>query len=142
MRDLAKKGLCSPQGNGRQWISWIHIEDFCRAIDFLMEEEKEGIFNLCAPKYLQNREFFQLLRQRLKPPFVIPQPQWLLELGAIFMGTESELVLKSRKVYPEKLLKADFYFKYEDMNSCLEELLNGKDAVEAVKSSYATTSDQ
>lgn len=124
MRDLAKKGLCSPQGNGRQWISWIHIEDFCRAIDFLMEEEKEGIFNLCAPKYLQNRAFFKLLKEKVNPPFHLPQPQWLLELGAIFMGTETELILKSRKVYPEKLLMADFKFQYSDMEACLEELFS------------------
>jgi len=126
MRDLGKKGLCSPQGNGKQWISWIHIEDFCRAVDFLMEEEKEGIFNLCAPHYLQNRDFFHLLKKKLNPPFTLPQPKWLLELGAIFLGTETELILKSRKVYPEKLLMADFRFKYEDMNTCLQELFSEK----------------
>ncbi|MEL6251174.1 MAG: TIGR01777 family oxidoreductase [Bacteroidota bacterium] len=126
MRDLGRKGLCSPQGSGKQWISWIHIEDFCRAVDFLMEEEKEGTFNLCAPNYLRNEDFFRLLKKKLKPPFSIPQPEWLLKLGALFMGTEAELILKSRKVYPEKLLMADFRFKYEDMESCLEELLSDK----------------
>lgn len=122
IRSLAEKGLCSKQGNGNQWISWIHVEDFCRAIDFLMKEEQEGIFNLCSPNPITNKDFYGLLKKKVQPAFVIPQPQWLLELGALFIGTETELILKSRKVYPERLLMEDFHFKYEDMESCLDDL--------------------
>lgn len=122
--DLAKKGLCTPQGDGEQWISWIHVEDFCRSVDFLMQEEKEGVFNLCSPYPLKNKEFYSLLEKRVKPLFNIPQPVWLLKLGALFMQTETELILKSRKVYPEKLLEAGFNFDIPRMEDAINILLS------------------
>lgn len=121
--DLARKGLCTKQGDGEQWISWIHISDFCRSIDFLMEEEKEGIFNLCAPNPLKNKDFYDLLAEKINPLFYIPQPRFILKLGAIFMRTETELILKSRKVYPEKLLEAGFGFEFVEIREVLDDLL-------------------
>ncbi|MEM6802407.1 MAG: TIGR01777 family oxidoreductase [Bacteroidota bacterium] len=127
IRSLAEKGLCSKQAGGKQWISWIHIEDFCRAIDFLMKKEQEGVFNLCSPRAIQNKDFYDLLGKKIRPPFRIPQPKWILELGALFMGTETELILKSRKVYPEKLLELGFLFRYSGMQEALNQLFWTKD---------------
>ena len=111
MARLARFGLCSPQGTGQQWISWLHIADFCRAVEFLAKaDDLGGPVNLCAPHPLRNRDFNALLGQHLCPLVKLPQPQWLLEIGAFVLRTETELILKSRKVYPERLLAAGFQF--------------------------------
>lgn len=124
MARLARWGLCSPQGAGEQWISWLHIADFCRAIEFLAHaEELSGPVNLCAPQPLPNKEFNGLLAKHLKPMVRLPQPRWLLEMGAFVLRTETELILKSRKVYPERLLAAGFRFEYETCAAAVEELL-------------------
>jgi len=110
---LAKLGLCTPQGSGEQWISWLHVDDFCRAVAFLATQTQEsGPFNLCAPHPLPNREFNTLLARRFRPWVRLPQPEWLLRVGALVLRTETELVLKSRKVVPERLLSLGFEFSY------------------------------
>jgi len=113
MARLARFGLCSPQGSGQQWISWLHIRDFCRAVEFLAKaDDLSGPVNICAPHPLRNREFNALLARELRPLLKLPQPRWLLEIGAFVLRTETELILKSRKVYPERLLAAGFQFEY------------------------------
>ncbi|WP_205619285.1 TIGR01777 family oxidoreductase [Hymenobacter aerophilus] len=127
MARLARLGLCSPQGNGRQWISWLHITDFCRAVEFLINTSTaSGAFNVCAPNPLPNREFNQQLRERLRPWLVLPQPRWLLEIGAFVLRTETELILKSRKVYPQRLLDLGFEFRYAHCADALDDLLAAK----------------
>jgi uncharacterized protein (TIGR01777 family) len=124
MARLARFGLCSPQGSGQQWISWLHIADFCRAVEFLAKaDDLSGPINLCAPHPLQNRDFNALLCQHLRPLLKLPQPRWLLEIGAFVLRTETELILKSRKVYPERLLAAGFQFEYEQCAAAVGELL-------------------
>jgi uncharacterized protein (TIGR01777 family) len=124
MARLARFGLCSPQGSGQQWISWLHIADFCRAVEFLAKaNDLSGPINLCAPHPLQNRDFNALLCQHLRPLLKLPQPRWLLEIGAFVLRTETELILKSRKVYPERLLAAGFQFEYEQCAAAVRELL-------------------
>ena len=121
---LVRRGLGSPQGNGRQWMSWLHIADFCRAVEFLMNEPSAvGAFNLCAPQPLPNRAFMGLLCQQLRPWLRLPQPQWLLEIGAFVLRTETELILKSRKVYPQRLLELGFAFKFPACETAVAELL-------------------
>ncbi|NVO30740.1 TIGR01777 family oxidoreductase [Hymenobacter lapidiphilus] len=124
MARLAKLGLCSPQGSGRQWISWLHVADFCRAVEFLIDTPTaSSAFNVCAPNPLPNHEFNQLLRERLQPWLVLPQPRWLLEIGAFVLRTETELILKSRKVYPQRLLDSGFEFRYAQCADALDDLL-------------------
>ena len=124
MARLARFGLWTPQGAGQQWISWLHIADFCRAVEFLAQADGlSGPVNLCAPHPLQNREFNALLAHKLHPPLRLPQPRWLLEIGAFVLRTETELILKSRKVYPERLLAAGFQFKYERCEAAVADLL-------------------
>lgn len=121
--DLAKKGICSAQGSGEQWVSWIHINDFCDGIEFLFENQQEGIFNMASPTPLQNQNFYQLLKEKLNPAFVIYQPIWVLKLGAIFLQTETELILKSRKVVSQKLEELGFTFKFQEAEKAINDLV-------------------
>ncbi len=124
MARLARRGLSTPQGNGRQWVSWLHIADFCRAVEFLATQPAAvGAFNLCAPHPLTNRDFTGLLRQELRPWLQLPQPKWLLEIGAFVLRTETELILKSRKVYPQRLLEAGFAFDFPACEIAVRDLL-------------------
>ncbi|MDO7887275.1 TIGR01777 family oxidoreductase [Hymenobacter cheonanensis] len=121
---LARFGLCSPQGSGRQWVSWLHIQDFCRAVEFLLHAgPMSGAVNLCAPHPLPNRDFNALLARHLRPLLRLPQPRWLLEIGAFALRTETELILKSRKVYPQRLLDAGFAFNYPTCEAAMADLL-------------------
>ncbi|MEO6994749.1 MAG: TIGR01777 family oxidoreductase [Lacunisphaera sp.] len=101
------------QGDGRQFVSWIHADDFVAAVDFLIaREDLEGAFNLCAPEPLPNQDFMNALSSALRTKIALPVPRWPLEIGAFFLRTETELVLKSRRVVPTRLLKAGFAFRY------------------------------
>jgi uncharacterized protein (TIGR01777 family) len=121
--NLARAGLGGKQGSGKQYVSWIHENDFCRAVEFLINDRHaEGIFNVCAPGPVPNKEFMQSLRSANKIKIGIPIPVTLLKLGAIFIQTESELILKSRKVYPKRLLDKHFVFQFADANAALEDI--------------------
>ncbi|WP_353778904.1 TIGR01777 family oxidoreductase [Winogradskyella sp. 3972H.M.0a.05] len=123
LKKLTKVFLGGKQGSGDQKLSWIHEQDFARSVEFLINQpELEGAFNVCAPKPTDNKTFMSVLRKSLKIPFGLPQPKWLIEIGALLIGTESELVLKSRNVIPERLLKHNFNFKFQNINSALQNL--------------------
>ncbi len=120
---LTHRWLSGPQGDGRQYVSWIHEHDFIAAVNFLIaRDDLSGAVNLCAPQPLPNQEFFLELRRALGVRIGLPAPAWLLELGAIFMRTETELVLKSRRVIPARLLTAGFEFRFPDWPSAAREL--------------------
>ena len=109
MERMTKFGLGGKQGSGNQFVSWITEEDYIKAIDFLINKEA-GVYNLCVPNPIKNKEFQQELRKQLKVPFGLNATKLMLKIGAKLIGTESELLLKSRKVYPEKLLNLGFGF--------------------------------
>lgn len=110
---LVRRGLGGTAGDGRQYISWIHERDFLRAIDFIVEhDDLAGPVNLAAPEPLPNAEFMRVLRQAFGTSIGLPATRWMLELGAIFMRTETELVLKSRRVVPGRLLEHGFVFDF------------------------------
>jgi hypothetical protein len=120
---LARFGLGGSMGSGKQQLSWVHEEDVCRAIAFFIQQEAtEGVYNISAPNPVTNERFMHALRKRLRIPFGIPQPKWLLELGARLIGTETELIFKSRFVLPERLLQAGFVFKHGTIEECLKAL--------------------
>ncbi len=123
LKRIAGFGLCSPQGPGDQWISWLHIDDFCRILMFLLTKPLPGCVNVSSPNPIQNRDFNQLLKERVRPWLVMPQPAWLLKFGAVFLRTETELILKSRKVVPERLLEAGFEFEFPSAKQMMDELL-------------------
>ncbi len=122
--NLVRLGLGGKQGNGRQYVSWIHEDDFARAVEFLIERgELDGPINVAAPHPLHNREFMRELRDAWGMPNGLPAPAPLIELGAFFLRTESELVLKSRRVVPRRLLDAGFEFVYPDWPEAAEDLV-------------------
>ncbi|MEM7654625.1 MAG: TIGR01777 family oxidoreductase [Bacteroidota bacterium] len=121
---LAKAGLGGPQGPGNQWVSWIHITDFVRAIEFLIEtEDAYGIFNLAAPQPVPNTEFMESLREQVGVNWGVPLSRSMLEIGARLIGTETELILKSRKVISERLPTAGFAFRFPTLAAALEDIL-------------------
>jgi hypothetical protein len=122
--NLVRFSLGGTQGNGRQMVSWIHELDFVRAVEFLIDrEDLDGPFNMAAPDALPNREFMALLREAAGMPNGFPAPAPLLELGAFFMRTETELVLKSRWVAPRRLLEAGFDFQFPEWAQAAEDLV-------------------
>ncbi len=111
--NLVRLSLGGPQGNGRQYVSWIHELDFARAIEFLIaRDDIDGPVNIASPDALPNREFMAVLRDAWGIPNGLPAPGPLIELAAFFLRTESELVLKSRRVFPGRLHDAGFEFKF------------------------------
>lgn len=112
-------------GNGRQFVSWIHECDFVRAVDFLIErEDLSGAFNLAAPGPLPNRDFVAGLHAALGRTWSVPVPRWALEIGALVRRTETELLLKSRRVVPGRLLAAGFRFEFAEWAQAARELVN------------------
>jgi hypothetical protein len=123
--NLVRLGLGGTQGNGRQYISWIHETDFARAVEFLIEhEELAGPVNISAPNPVPNREFMEALRDAWGMPNGLPAPAPLIEIGAFFLRTESELVLKSRRAVPGRLLGAGFEFEFPDWPEAAEDLVS------------------
>lgn len=123
MRTIAKIGMGGKQGRGNQFVSWIHIDDFCRAVKFLILSELSGSVNVTAPHPVRNTVFMKELSDQLKAPFRISQPTWVLEIGALLMGTETELLLKSRSVYPERMIQTGFKFQFEKVTETFKNLI-------------------
>ena len=121
---LVRLGLGGTAGSGEQFVSWIHEADFIRSIEFLMaHEEIDGAVNVAAPNPLPNREFMRALRQARGIRMGLPAPRPLLELGALFLRTETELILKSRRVVPGRLLRAGFKFQFPEWPEAACELV-------------------
>ncbi|TAA71714.1 TIGR01777 family oxidoreductase [Planococcus salinarum] len=122
--NLVRFGLGGKQGDGRQRFSWIHIEDVCAIIAFLKgRKDLSGIFNASAPTPVTNQEFMEELRRAMGRRTGLPAPEWMLGLGAMVIGTETELILKSRWVLPERLQKAGFRFHYDRLDRALWQIL-------------------
>ena len=125
LKTLAKFGLGGKQGSGNQKVSFIHESDFARALEFILNHSNlDGIFNITAPKPTNNRTLMKTIRKKLRLPFGIPHPKWMLKIGATIIGTETELVLKSRNAIPERLLESDFVFNHPTIENTISNLLN------------------
>jgi uncharacterized protein (TIGR01777 family) len=120
---LVRFGLGGQAGDGRQYMSWIHEQDFVRAVLWLIEhEELEGPVNLASPNPLTNAEFMRALRAAWGVPLGLPAFEWMLELGAFMLNSETELILKSRRVIPTRLLESGFEFQYPNWPDAAKEL--------------------
>ncbi len=121
---LARLGLGGAIGSGRQYMSWMHGRDFVRAVGWLLaHDEIAGAVNLAAPEPLPQCEFARILREACGVRLGLPTPRWLLEIGCLVLRTESELVLKSRRVVPGRLLGAGFEFEFQDWRSAASDLV-------------------
>ena len=122
---LVRRGLGGKSGSGRQYVSWVHYEDFVRAVYWLIERDDiAGAVNIAAPNPLPNAEFMRALREAWGIRFGLPASEWMLEVGAFFMGTESELILKSRRVIPERLSRDGFRFHFETWPEAARDLVS------------------
>jgi uncharacterized protein (TIGR01777 family) len=123
---LARLGLGGHMGSGRQKFSWIHLEDVYRTILFLHSRmDISGPVNVASPDVVDNRELMQLVRRAYGARLGLPTPVWLLRLGAVLIRTDTELVLKSRWVQPQKLLDAGFTFRHPDLGRALLAIAKG-----------------
>ena len=125
LRNLTRFGLGGKQGNGKQWVSWIHEADVVNMIEWIATHEKiEGVINCTSPNPIKNKEFMQGMRKGFNMPFGLPSPAWMLEAGAFIIRTETELILKSRWVLPRKILKTGFQFQYPEASIAINDLIH------------------
>ena len=123
LRRLVRLGLGGEQGSGQQFVSWLHATDFVRLIDFIVATDSlSGVVNATAPNPIRNHDFMVLLRQALHVPVGLPATAWMLEIGAVLLRTETELVLKSRNVVPKKLLDVGFQFTFPTADKAIRSL--------------------
>ncbi|MCS7279937.1 MAG: TIGR01777 family oxidoreductase [Thermodesulfobacteriaceae bacterium] len=115
-----KLGLGGKLGSGKQWFSWIHIEDLSRAILFIFQKQEKGVFNITSPQPIRNHEFTKILAQALKRPAFLPVPIWVLK---IFYGELAEVITASSKVIPQRLTKLGFQFRYPNFSEALKACL-------------------
>jgi uncharacterized protein (TIGR01777 family) len=124
---LARRGLGGSAGDGRQFVSWIHERDFVRAVGYLIErDDLWGPVNLAAPGPLPYAEFMKVLREAAGVRFGLPATRLMLEVGAFFLRTETELVLKSRRVVPGRLLASGFAFDYPSWELAARDLARSR----------------
>ncbi|TKJ89929.1 TIGR01777 family protein [Paenibacillus sp. CFBP13512] len=126
-QNLVRFGLGGHQGSGKQMFSWIHVEDLFQIILFIQEwESLEGVFNCTSPNPVTNRELMATMRKVMHRKGGLPASTWMLNLGARIIRTEPELVLKSRWVVPNRLIKEGFMFKYGRLEKALQHILHTK----------------
>jgi len=122
--NLVRLGLGGSSGTGEQFVSWIHDVDFVRALEFLIARtDLDGCINITSPKPLPNRDFMAALRRAYGVPVGLPATDWMLEIGAFFLRTETELILKSRRVVPRRLIDAGFEFQVPDWSTAAKDLV-------------------
>ena len=127
LRRLARLGLGGKMGNGRQFVSWIHEIDYCRAVEWLItHDDFQGAVNLASPNPLANHEMMRILRGVCRVRFGLPATTWMLEAGAFVLRTETELIIKSRRVVPRRLLESGFRFRFNTIREAFEDLKYAK----------------
>jgi len=122
--NLVQFGLGGKQGKGNQKFSWLHIEDLLEIVLFVQKQKEiTGVLNCSSPNPIDNNYLMKILRQTMHQKIGLPSPTWLLEIGAVLIQTETELILKSRWVLPERLLQSGFTFKYPTIEPALTNIL-------------------
>jgi uncharacterized protein (TIGR01777 family) len=139
LRRLVRLGLGGPMAGGGQYVSWIHERDFCRAVEWLIEHEDfTGPVNLAAPRPLTNRAMMHVIRQACHVRFGLPATRTMLEMGAFFLRTETELIIKSRRVVPGRLSDAGFTFEFNTLAEAVGELEGRKHRIAGRVYSHAS----
>ncbi len=125
LMNMVRLGLGGKQGSGKQKFSWIHIEDLFNIVLFVQSKtEITGVINCSSPNPVDNQTLMKTFRKAMNIKIGIPSPTWLLKIGAFVIGTETELLLKSRWVLPERLQKEGFKFNYQNIEGALSKLIN------------------
>jgi uncharacterized protein (TIGR01777 family) len=123
--NLVRLGLGGRSGSGEQFVSWVHDADFVGALEFLIARtDLDGCINIASPNPLPNRDFMAALRRAYGVPVGLPAADWMLEVGAFFLRTETELILKSRRVVPRRLVDAGFEFQVPDWSTAAADLVS------------------
>lgn len=125
LHNLVKFGLGGKQGNGKQYVNWVYEQDVAEIVEWLLHHpEANGAINCVAPNAVTNKVLMDTIRQACHMPIGLPAPKWLLTLGAAFIGTETELILKSRWVYPKRLLDMGYQFQVTNIEDATRMCLN------------------
>jgi uncharacterized protein len=120
---LVRRGLGGTAGDGRQYVSWVHDVDFIAAVRRIIERPRlDGAINIASPNPLPNAEFMRVLRQAWGARVGLPATEWMLEIGARLLRTETELILKSRRVVPARLIEDGFVFAFPEWPSAAADL--------------------
>ena len=123
--NLLKFGLGGKQGDGKQMFSWVHVEDSCRMMEWITEHDNlDGVYNCCSPNPVSNSELMATLRGVTGRKSGLPAYKWMLRAGAVLIGTETELVLKSRWVLPTRILETGFQFSYPELKPALTDIIS------------------
>ena len=124
LKNLVRVGLGGSQGNGKQYMSWLHQDDLSGIVQFIVDNNQlSGVFNTTSPFPLRNEEVMQVLRDAMNIRLGLPIPKWILEMGAVLIGTETELVLKSRWVVPQRLHDEGYRFQYDHIEEAFANLI-------------------
>ena len=127
LTNLARLGLGGHQGTGKQMFSWVHIDDFLGMMQLIISNENiSGPVNVSSPGPVTNSAFMRAMRKGVGMPIGLPAPKFLLEIGAFFLRTETELMLKSRFISPCKMLDNGYEFKYPEVQAAVVDLLKKK----------------
>jgi uncharacterized protein (TIGR01777 family) len=127
LRRLTRLGLGGRMGSGRQYVSWMHQEDFCRAVEWIIARENlSGPINMAAPNPLPNAAMMRTFRELCGVPIGLPATEWMLEIGAFFIRTETELIVKSRRVVPGRLLASGFEFHFPQFREAVADVMGVK----------------
>ena len=120
LKRITKAGLGGTQGSGKQMVSWIDAKDYARMTEWLLNKPgADAVYNCCAPNPLPNKEMMKLIRNYCNMSFGLPQAEWMIKFGSLLLGTEAELVLKSRYVVPERALQQGFTFEKNYLSEAL-----------------------
>ncbi|MBS1523346.1 MAG: TIGR01777 family oxidoreductase [Bacteroidetes bacterium] len=123
--NLVRFGLGGRQGNGEQYVSWVHEQDVARSTEWILDHpEMIGVINCTAPEAIKNTELMHALRKSYGMPVGLPTPAWLLNVGARIIGTETELILKSRWVAPKRLLDSGYQFLFTKADYAIDDILS------------------
>jgi uncharacterized protein (TIGR01777 family) len=124
-KNLIKFGLGGKQGNGKQMFSWLHIRDLFNIILFIRDNPQlTGAYNCSSPNPVDNNTLMKTIRESMGVKLGLPAYEWMLKIGAFLIGTETELILKSRWVIPERLLEAGYKFEYPEIKPAIQSIIN------------------
>ncbi len=123
IRKLVKLRFGGKMGDGKQYVSWIHSDDFCRCVQWFIENEKaRGVYNICTPNPLPNKEIMRIIRKVMNVSTGFNLSHWMLEVGAFIIRTQTELIIKSRYVTPARLLAEGFSFAHPTFEEAIRDI--------------------